>query len=157
VNFPASGGEYVYLTRAYGPVWGFITGWVSFFAGFSAPIAVASLAFADYLGFFAPGLKQEAAPALFGSGDWTFKFGGAQIARFGTHPALHRIERFRHPASRTNSERSHDNQSRRCRLAFVFWAFSSEQGIGRTSDRRPSERRRHPSRNNSPSACSGYT
>jgi APA family basic amino acid/polyamine antiporter len=83
VNFPASGGEYVYLTRAYGPVWGFITGWVSFFAGFSAPIAVASLAFADYIGFFAPGLKQEAAPALFGSGEWTFKLGGAQLAASG--------------------------------------------------------------------------
>src|ERR1035437_5311434 len=34
INFPASGGEYVYLTRAYGPTWGFMTGWVSFFAGF---------------------------------------------------------------------------------------------------------------------------
>src|SRR3954454_10210191 len=58
VNFPASGGEYVYLTRAYGPAWGFITGWVSFFAGFSAPIAVAALAFSDYLGYFVPALKQ---------------------------------------------------------------------------------------------------
>ena len=36
---PSSGGEYVYLTQAYGPTWGFMTGWVSFFAGFSAPIA----------------------------------------------------------------------------------------------------------------------
>ncbi|HYP08333.1 MAG TPA: amino acid permease [Bryobacteraceae bacterium] len=80
VNFPASGGEYVYLTRAYGPVWGFITGWVSFFAGFSAPIAVAALAFSDYVGFFAPALKQENAAAIFGSGDWTFKLGGAQMA-----------------------------------------------------------------------------
>lgn len=79
VNFPASGGEYVYLTRAYGPAWGFITGWVSFFAGFSAPIAVAALAFSDYLGFFFPALKQENAPAIFGSGDWTFKLGAAQV------------------------------------------------------------------------------
>ena len=39
INMPSSGGEYVYLTRAYGPTWGFMTGWVSFFAGFSAPIA----------------------------------------------------------------------------------------------------------------------
>lgn len=78
VNFPSSGGEYVYLTRAYGPVWGFITGWVSFFAGFSAPIAVAALAFSDYLGFFWPGLKQANAAYSFGSGDWTFKLGGAQ-------------------------------------------------------------------------------
>jgi APA family basic amino acid/polyamine antiporter len=83
VNFPASGGEYVYLTRAYGPAWGFITGWVSFFAGFSAPIAVAALAFSDYLGYFAPALKQEHAPAIFGSGDWTFRLGGAQIVASG--------------------------------------------------------------------------
>jgi basic amino acid/polyamine antiporter, APA family len=83
VNFPASGGEYVYLTRAYGPAWGFITGWVSFFAGFSAPIAVAALAFSDYLGYFLPALKQENAPAIFGSGDWTFKLGGAQIVASG--------------------------------------------------------------------------
>ncbi len=80
VNFPASGGEYVYLTRAYGPVWGFITGWVSFFAGFSAPIALTALAFANYMGFFFPGLKQENAPVLFGSGDWMFRLGGAQLA-----------------------------------------------------------------------------
>src|SRR3954447_18307453 len=80
VNFPSSGGEYVYLTRAYGPVWGFITGWVSFFAGFSAPIAVAALAFSDYLGFFFPSLKQANAAYSLGSGDWTFHLGGAQIA-----------------------------------------------------------------------------
>lgn len=79
VNFPSSGGEYVYLTRAYGPVWGFITGWVSFFAGFSAPIAVAALAFSDYMGYFFPGLKQENAQLTFGSGDWTFRIGGAQL------------------------------------------------------------------------------
>lgn len=79
VNFPASGGEYVYLTRAYGPAWGFITGWVSFFAGFSAPIAVTALAFSDYLGYFAPALRQANATAVFGSGDWTFKLGGAQL------------------------------------------------------------------------------
>src|SRR5256885_12134429 len=26
VNFPSSGGEYVYLTHAYRPAWGFLTG-----------------------------------------------------------------------------------------------------------------------------------
>ena len=52
INFPSSGGEYVYLTRAFGPTWGFMTGWASFFAGFSAPIAAAALAFSEYLGHF---------------------------------------------------------------------------------------------------------
>lgn len=79
VNFPSSGGEYVYLTEAYGPTWGFMTGWVSFFAGFSAPIAMAALAFSDYLGHFDARLKQENAMHLFGSGNWEFRAGGAQV------------------------------------------------------------------------------
>jgi APA family basic amino acid/polyamine antiporter len=62
VNFPSSGGEYVYLTEAFGPTWGFMTGWASFFAGFSAPIAAASLAVSDYLGHFSPALKLGATP-----------------------------------------------------------------------------------------------
>src|SRR5437899_10979937 len=56
VNFPRSGGEYVYLTEAYVPTWGLMSGWVSFFAGFSAPIAAAALAFSDYLVYFLPDL-----------------------------------------------------------------------------------------------------
>jgi APA family basic amino acid/polyamine antiporter len=78
VNLPSSGGEYVYLTRAFGPTWGFMSGWVSFFAGFSAPIAAAALAFSDYLGYFFPSVRQENAHIIFGSGEWTFHFGGAQ-------------------------------------------------------------------------------
>lgn len=57
INFPSSGGEYVYLTKAFGPVWGFMTGWASFFAGFSAPIAAAALAFSAYLAHFYPALE----------------------------------------------------------------------------------------------------
>lgn len=55
LNFPRSGGEYVYLSEAWGPAWGFIDGWVSFFAGFSAPIAAAALAIGAYLGLDAVG------------------------------------------------------------------------------------------------------
>ena len=80
VNFPSSGGEYVYLTRAFGPTWGFVTGWVSFFAGFSAPIAGAALGFSEYLGYFIPSLKQQNSPIFFGSGEWTLQFGMAQVA-----------------------------------------------------------------------------
>jgi APA family basic amino acid/polyamine antiporter len=79
MNFPASGGEYVYLTRAYGPTWGFMSGWVSFFAGFSAPIAAAALALSDYAGYFFPALKQENAVWRLGSGEYGLQFGGAQI------------------------------------------------------------------------------
>src|SRR5215831_16494243 len=78
INFPSSGGEYVYLTGAYGPAWGFMTGWVSFFAGFSAPIAAAALAFSDYLGHFFPALKQSSA-VVFGSGALSIKLGWGQL------------------------------------------------------------------------------
>jgi basic amino acid/polyamine antiporter, APA family len=79
INMPSSGGEYVYLTRAYGPTWGFMTGWVSFFAGFSAPIAAAALAFSDYVAQFFPALHLENSHVLFGSGEWKVTFGWAQI------------------------------------------------------------------------------
>jgi basic amino acid/polyamine antiporter, APA family len=82
VNFPRSGGEYVYLTAAYGPTWGFMTGWVSFFAGFSAPIAAAALAFSDYLGHFYPALKQTSATVV-GSGWFSLRLGAGQLLAAG--------------------------------------------------------------------------
>lgn len=54
VNFPSSGGEYVYLSRAYGLTWGFMSGWISFFAGFSAPIAARRWRFRNTLGTSIP-------------------------------------------------------------------------------------------------------
>jgi APA family basic amino acid/polyamine antiporter len=78
INFPSSGGEYVYLTHAFGPEWGFMTGWVSFFAGFSAPIAAAALAFSDYLGHFFPSLKQANASLVIGSSAFSLRLGRGQ-------------------------------------------------------------------------------
>jgi basic amino acid/polyamine antiporter, APA family len=46
--FPASGGEYNYLSRIYHPSVGFLAGWVSATVGFSAPIAMAAMALATY-------------------------------------------------------------------------------------------------------------
>ena len=48
-NFPKAGGDYVFLTELFSPLAGFLTGWVSFFVGFSAPVAASSLAFSEYL------------------------------------------------------------------------------------------------------------
>ena len=79
INFPSSGGEYVYLTHAFGAEWGFMTGWVSFFAGFSAPIAAAALAFSDYLGYFFPALKQANATWVIGSGALSLRLGAGQM------------------------------------------------------------------------------
>jgi len=46
---PQAGGEYVYLRKIYGPLPAFLSGWTSFFVGFSAPVAAASVAWATYL------------------------------------------------------------------------------------------------------------
>jgi len=46
---PRAGGEYVFLSRLYKPVLGFLSGWVSFFGGFSAPIAASAIGFSEYL------------------------------------------------------------------------------------------------------------
>ncbi len=52
---PRVGGEYVYLRRAFGPLWGFLSGWTSFSIGFGAAIAAAAAAFSAYLAQLVPG------------------------------------------------------------------------------------------------------
>jgi basic amino acid/polyamine antiporter, APA family len=79
VNFPSSGGEYVYLTRAFGPTWGFMTGWLSFVAGFAAPIATNALACAAYLSYFFPAWKDRKNAWVFGSDPYFVEIGGPQI------------------------------------------------------------------------------
>ena len=80
MNFPRSGGEYVYLTEAWGRAWGFIDGWVSFFAGFSAPIAAAALAICAYLAFFVPALSPDApVGTVIPLGIAEIKLGAAQL------------------------------------------------------------------------------
>ena len=45
---PEAGGEYHFLSRLYHPVFGFLSGWVSFIVGFSAPIAASAMGFSEY-------------------------------------------------------------------------------------------------------------
>jgi len=46
---PRSGGDYVFLSEAYGPLAAFLSGWVSFLIGFGGPIAASAAATAKYL------------------------------------------------------------------------------------------------------------
>lgn len=45
---PGAGGEYLFLSKLYHPIFGFLSGWVSFIVGFSAPIAASALGFSEY-------------------------------------------------------------------------------------------------------------
>ncbi len=80
INFQRSGGEYVYLSEAWGPGWGFVDGWVSFVAGFSAAIAAAALAVSAYLAYFFPALEAgHAGATVLSFGFLTIHLGGAQL------------------------------------------------------------------------------
>ncbi len=48
-RMPEEGAEYIYLKRLYHPLLGFLTGWTSFFVGFTAPIAASAMGFTEYL------------------------------------------------------------------------------------------------------------
>jgi APA family basic amino acid/polyamine antiporter len=51
---PATGGQYVFLREAWGPLFGFLCGWTYFFVVLSASIAWLSITFSTYLGYFFP-------------------------------------------------------------------------------------------------------
>lgn len=54
---PRAGGEYAYLTAAYGPFWGFLYAWTQTWVAKSASIAALATAFYSYLADFLPGLQ----------------------------------------------------------------------------------------------------
>ncbi len=54
---PGAGGEYVYLTEAYGPIWGFLYGWTQMWVAKSGSIATLATAFFEYSGNFWPELE----------------------------------------------------------------------------------------------------
>lgn len=64
VAYPRAGGDYVFLREAYGPLLGFLTGWMSFFIGFSAPIAAGAIGAVEYLSSFFPPLATQTVPPL---------------------------------------------------------------------------------------------
>ena len=59
-RIPESGGEYTFLSETVHPLAGFLAGWVSLLAGFTAPIAAAALALQAYVGDpFGPEVRPE--------------------------------------------------------------------------------------------------
>jgi basic amino acid/polyamine antiporter, APA family len=55
--YPNSGGVYVYLREAFGPLIGFLYGWAALLVFFSGGIAAVAVGFADYVSYFVPALS----------------------------------------------------------------------------------------------------
>ncbi|HUL78092.1 MAG TPA: APC family permease, partial [Vicinamibacteria bacterium] len=56
---PRAGGQYVFLSEAFSPVFGFLYGWTLLLAINTGFVAAVALAFAKALGFFVPGVGEE--------------------------------------------------------------------------------------------------
>ncbi|HAX95825.1 MAG TPA: amino acid permease [Prolixibacteraceae bacterium] len=63
IAMPQAGGEYTFLSRLFHPSIGFLSGWVSFIAGFSAPIAASAIGFSEYF--------YRAIPLIPNTGHWS--------------------------------------------------------------------------------------
>src|SRR5262245_23881779 len=69
--FPLAGGEYIYLREAFGPFWGFLSGWAAFLASFSGSIAVLAIALAEYLASAFPFTPADGTLATFSLGSFS--------------------------------------------------------------------------------------
>jgi basic amino acid/polyamine antiporter, APA family len=56
---PRAGGQYVFLSEAFSPLFGFLYGWTLLLAINTGFVAAVALAFAKTLGFFVPGVGEE--------------------------------------------------------------------------------------------------
>ena len=57
--FPRSGGLYVYLSEAYGSVWGFLFGWACLLVILTGSVAAVAVGFAEYFSYFVPALGTD--------------------------------------------------------------------------------------------------
>ena len=65
---PRAGGQYVFLSEAFSPLFGFLYGWTLLFAINTGFVAAVAVAFAKTLGFFVPGVGEEHVLLALGGG-----------------------------------------------------------------------------------------
>ena len=86
--FPRSGGVYVFLREAYGPLPAFLYGWVAMLVVLSGGIAAVAVGFAEYLSYFVPAISQAgvllSVPTPFGP----FVLTASKLAAVGAIVAL---------------------------------------------------------------------
>jgi APA family basic amino acid/polyamine antiporter len=72
---PRAGGQYVFLSEAFSPLWGFLYGWTLLLAINTGFVAAVAVAFAKTLGVFVPSVGEG--QVLFALGSWRFSSAGA--------------------------------------------------------------------------------
>jgi len=82
-RMPEAGGEYVYLREAYGRLPAFLTGWISFVAGFSGAIAMFALSFVRYLSPLVPSWNPSSTVLDLAIGSFSYRLTSGQIAAAG--------------------------------------------------------------------------
>ncbi len=82
---PEAGGEYVYLSAAYGPFWGYLYGWTQFWVAKSGSIATLAAGFYTYLTAFLPilGIPILVIPLHIGPGGSLLEIHYGQLVAIG--------------------------------------------------------------------------
>lgn len=57
--FPEAGGEYIFISKLFNPLLGFLSGWLSLIVGFSAPIAASAIGFSEYFTLAFPAILER--------------------------------------------------------------------------------------------------
>jgi len=78
--FPRAGGQYNFIKEAYGPLWGFLFGWASFFVINTGGIAALAVGFGEYLGSFLPFFSTTNVLLRVPLGTWAWQVSGGQLA-----------------------------------------------------------------------------
>jgi basic amino acid/polyamine antiporter, APA family len=77
--FPRSGGVYVFLREAFGPLPAFLYGWAALLVVISGGAAAVAVGFAEWLGYFVPSLSASRTIAAIGTPLGTVTLSAAQI------------------------------------------------------------------------------
>jgi APA family basic amino acid/polyamine antiporter len=82
--FPKSGGVYVFLTEAFGPLVGFLYGWASLLVVLSGGIAAVAVGFSHYFSYFFPSLGPSTVLAVIPIGGRSWTIAAHQVVAVGS-------------------------------------------------------------------------
>ena len=92
--FPSSGGVYLFLSEAFGPLVGFLYGWTSLLVVLSGGIAAVAIGFAHYFSYFVPALGEKTVIAAVPIGAFTWTIAAHQLVAVASIFALGAINYF---------------------------------------------------------------